>query len=82
MPITFKGPTHRVQLAWTVQHSSAPASSGEGHALTFVVRTLPNAAVPSSPFTRGDLQYSGSDPDVAWDAVRRVAPLAPLPKRL
>ena len=82
MPVSFKGPTDRVQLAWTIQRFSHPAFSVEGHALTFTVRTLPNGAASSVPFTRGDLRYSGTNPNAAWEAVRRVAPLAPLPKRL
>jgi hypothetical protein len=77
--ITFQSPTHRVQLAWSVEHSSHPAG---GHTLTFTVRTLPGSAGPATTFARGDTLYSGTDADAAWEAVRREAPLAPLPKRL
>jgi hypothetical protein len=82
MPITFRGPAHRVQLSWRCEHSAQPIHSNAGHTVVITVRTLPQAAHQSTPFIRGDVHYSGRDADAAWAAVRRVAPLAPLPKRL
>jgi hypothetical protein len=80
--ITFRGSAQRVQLAWHFKRSRRPGPPGEGHMLTLTVRALPHSADPSTPFAHGEVHYSGSDGDAAWNAVRRVAPLAPLPKRL
>ena len=70
----FFGPSHRVQLrVFDFTTEGTPLAMRQPRP-QFAVRVLPNESHRMTKYSLGELAYYGTDPDDAWDAMRRFVP--------